>query len=132
MLKSHIVRLVFVLLAFAFHSSLHAEGLVWRFLGNLRIDRAQDHDKIQIGDRHGAFRAVQLRVSGEAIFCQRIVVHYTNGTSEELVVGNRIFPEGKTRIIDFAGDPHTLDSVEFWYFREPWEHLPRVTLYGTR
>jgi hypothetical protein len=31
-----------------------------------------------------------------------------------------------------AGKPHAVESVELWYYREPWDHNPRVTLYGSR
>jgi len=131
MLNKRVVFIV-LLLAAALSTSICAQSLVWNFLGDANIDDIHDHNKIQVSGRHGPFRAVQLRVTGDAIFFQRVVVFYGNGTSEELVIGHRIWPEGKTHIIDLAGDPRALESVELWYFKEPWEHHPRVSLYGTR
>jgi hypothetical protein len=131
MLKKQVVVTLVVFLALVFDASLYARGLVWNFLGDTHIDGAQDHDRIQVGLRHGPFRAVLLRVS-DAIFIQRVVVYYVNGTSEELVIGDRVSPEGRTHVIDLTGEDRALESVELWYFKEHWEHRPRVILYGTR
>ena len=110
----------------------YCRGLVWRFLGDTGIRASQDHEKIQVDGRQEPFRAVQLRVRGDNFFCQKVVVNYGDGSFEELAIGGRISAEGSDRIIDFSGGAHVLKSVEFWYFREPWEHAPHVTLYGTR
>jgi hypothetical protein len=103
---------------------------MWNFLADAYLDATHDHDKIEVNGRHDQFRAVQLRISGDAIFLQRVVVHYTNGTSEELAIGRRILPEG-TQILDLTGESRVLSSVELWYFQEPWEHHPHIRLYGT-
>ena len=119
-------------LAFGLGKPLNAHGLLWQFLGDTRIGGGRDHDQIEIGRQQGPFRAVQLRVSGDAIFCQRLVVNYDNGTSQVLTIGDRISSEGRARIIDLTGEAPVLRSIEFWYFKEPWQHAPRVSLYGTR
>jgi hypothetical protein len=132
MLTRKCIGSVALFLALAFSLPLYAHGLIWRFLGDTRIGGSHDHDKIQVDSRQGPFRAVQLRVSGDPVFCQRLVVNYSNGTSEELAIGDRISSQGSARIIDLAGEARVLKSVEFWYFRESWEHTPRISLYGTR
>jgi hypothetical protein len=132
MLKKQVARFIALFLTLAFSTSLFAHGRTWRFLGDTYINEAQDHDRIQVDGRYGPLRAVQLRVSGDAIFFQRVVVHYRNNMSEELAIGDRISPEGKTPVIDLTREPRVLESVELWYFREPWTHHPRVTLYGAR
>jgi hypothetical protein len=130
MLKKRGVLALVVSLALVFDTRLYARGLVWNFLGDTHIDGAKDHYRIRVGLRHGPFRAVQLRVS-DPIFFQRVVVYYVNGTSEELVIGDRVSPEGPTRVIDLTGKDRALESVELWYFKEHWEHRPQVILYGT-
>jgi hypothetical protein len=120
------------LLALVSGAPLSAHGLTWRFLGDTRIRGGQDHDRIQVDGQQGPFRAVQLRVTGDDFFCEKLVVNYADGASEELSIGDRISVEGKARIIDFKSGVHVVKSVEFWYFKQPWEHAPRVSLYGTR
>lgn len=132
MFKRLIVCPIAIFLALGSGVPLFGRGLVWRFLGDARIQGGQDHDRIQVDGQQGPFRAVQVRVSGDDFFCQRIVVNYGDGASEELAIGGRISTEGRDRIIDFKGGAHMLESVEFWYFKESWEHAPHVTLYGTR
>ena len=130
MLKKQVMLALVMFLALVFGTSLYARGLVWNFLGDTHIDGSKEHERIRVGLRHGPFRAVQLRVS-EPIFLQRGVVYYVNGTSEELVIGGRVSPEGRTRVIDLTGEDRALESVELWYFKEQWEHRPQVILYGT-
>ena len=131
MLWTRIPRTVVGLLALAFATSLFAHGLFWDFLGYTQVDRSQDHGRIQITRRNRLFRTIQLRVSGEAIFFDRLVVHFANGASQEFIVSGRISPEGRNYVIDLSGERTALESVELWYYKEPWGHNPSVSLYGT-
>jgi hypothetical protein len=47
-------------------------------------------------------------------------------------VSRRISPEEKSYIIELPVQGRALESVEVWYYKEPWEHTPRVSLYGVR
>lgn len=131
MLKKRIVCSMVFLLVFACTIPLHARGQVWNFLGDRQIDGTRDHDRIQVTRRNGVFHAIQLRVSGDAIFFDRIVIHFGDGTSEQLAVQDRIWPGGRNHTIDLSGERRVVESVELWYYQEPWGHNPRVTLYGS-
>jgi hypothetical protein len=131
MLKRRIAWLLGCLLGFAGALAAPARGQVWDFLGDKQIDDTRDHDRIRVTRRNGAFHIIQLRVSGEAIFLDRIVVHFGDGTSEELVVQGRIWPGRGNHIIGLSGENRVVDSVELWYYKEAWQHNPRVTLYGS-
>jgi hypothetical protein len=132
MLKRHFLCSIAMILALPSSIPLYCHGRAWRFLGDTHIRAGQDYEKIQVDGQQGPFRAVQLRVSGDDFFCQRLVVNYGDGSSEELAIGGRMSAEGRDRVIDFNGGARVLTSVEFWYFRESWEHAPHVTLYGSR
>ena len=119
------------LLALAFATSLLARGQFWDFLGYTQVDSSKDHGRIQIPRRDGHFRTIQLRVSGEAIFFDRLVVHFDDGTSQELMVSDRISPGGRNYVIELLGE-RSLESIELWYYKEPLGHNPRVILYGVR
>jgi len=124
--------LVAALLVLALATSLFGRGQFWDFLGCTQVDAGHDHGRIQIVRRDRLFRTIQLRVSGEAMFLDRVVMHFGNGTSQELIVSERISPGGKDYVIDLPGERRTLESVELWYYKEPWGHNPRVNLYGIR
>ena len=130
--SKRIARRLVWLLGIASAISLPVRGQVWDFLGDAQIDGTRDHDRIQVTRRDGVFHTIQLRVSGDPIFLDRVVVHFGDGTSEQLAVGGRIWPGGRNRVMGLAGKPHAVESVELWYYREPWDHNPRVTLYGSR
>jgi hypothetical protein len=131
MLRRHFRHTIAGLLALAFATSLFARGQFWDFLGYTQVDSTQDHGRIQITRRDVHFRTIQLRVSGEAIFFDRLVVHFADGTSRELMVSDRISPGGSNYVIDLLGE-RSLQSVELWYYKEPRGHNPRVSLYGVR
>jgi hypothetical protein len=131
MLRKPFRHAVAGLLAFALATSLFARGQFWDFLGYTQIDTSQDHGRIQIVRRDVHFRTIQLRVSGDPIFFDRLVVHFDDGTSRELMVSERISPGGRNYVIDLLGE-RTLETVELWYYKEPWSHNPRVSLYGVR
>ena len=124
--------LVAVVLVLALATSLFGRGQFWDFLGYTQVDAGHDHGRIQIVRRDRLFRTIQLRVSGEAMFLDRVVMHFGNGTSQERIVSERISPGGKDYVIDLPGERRTLESVELWYYKEPWGHNPRVNLYGIR
>jgi len=131
MLKKRIVWFWACLLSFVSTISLHARGQFWDFLGDTQIDGTRDHDRIQVTRRNGVFHAIQVRVSGDPIFFDRVIVHFADGTFEELPVRDRIWPGGTNRIMGLSGERHVVESIELWYYKEPWEHNPRVTLYGS-
>jgi hypothetical protein len=132
MLRKHFRHAISVILALVFATSVFARGQSWDFLGYTHLDGGQDHGKIQIARRNGLFHTIQLRVSGDAIFFDRLIVHFGNGTSEEFVVSSRISPEEKNYVIDLHGEGRALESVELKYYKEAWGHNPRVSLYGIR
>jgi hypothetical protein len=115
-------------------SSAHANyGERWDFLGETRIDGAQDHGNILVERRDGAFRGLRMRVSDDgAIFFDRAIVHFVDGSSEELVIHDRILAGSQTPTIDLTGTPRVIESVQLWYFKAAWEHRPKVTLFGRR
>jgi hypothetical protein len=131
MLRKRFRHTIAGLLAFAFAASLFARGQFWDFLGYTQVDSSQDHGRIQITRRDVHFRTIQLRVSGEAIFFDRLVVHFDDGTSQKLIVSDRISPGGRNYVIDLLGE-RSLETVELWYYKEAWGHNPRVSLYGVR
>lgn len=121
--------IVACLLALSCVRPLLARGQAWAFLGYTQVDRRQDHSNVQVTRRDCSFGTIRLRVS-DAIFFDHLVVHFDNGASQELNVNERILPEGRNYVIDVAGEPRLLESVELWYYKEAWTSSPKVSLYG--
>ena len=109
-----------------------AQAKHWILLGTAHVDKNEDHKTIHIGDQAGQFRKLQLRVNEGAVELQRMVVHFGNGTQEELAVSDRIRSGGKTPELDLPGERRSIESVELWYSKEYSDTRPEVSLYGTR
>ena len=104
----------------------------WERLGQSRVDGRRDHDNIRVNAR-GAFRAIQLRVQGNAIEFQRVVVHFENGADTDVEVRDRIQAGGNTRAIDLPGDQRRVRSVEIWYGKDNWGYRrPTLLVFGRR
>ncbi len=86
MSKNHSKWAVSFVLILAFCTSLHAQRGRWTYLGDSHVDGSVDHDSIRVGRSGGAFRAIQLRISGGAINFERVVVRYGDGTQDEIPI----------------------------------------------
>jgi len=106
----------------------------WVYLGQTTVNGKNDRDTIGIGRAEGRFQSIQLRVSGAPVEFQHVVVHFTNGGSEEVELRNRIPAGGQTRAIDLRGNDRAISSVEFIFSKANWRPnaLPRVSLYGEK
>jgi hypothetical protein len=101
----------------------------WNYLGQALVSGSRDHDRISIGRNEGRFQSLQFRVAGGPVEFHRVVVNYSNGTSEEVEVRDRISAGGETRPIDLRGGDRAIRSVEFFYSNAHWQGS-RVSLYG--
>ena len=131
MMRKHTRWVVAVLFVFALMSPV-ADAKHWILLGTAHVDKSEDHKTIHVGNGAGEFHKIQLRVNGGAVELQRLVVHFGNGTQEELAVAERVRSGGKTAEIDLPGERRAIESVELWYSKEYVDTRPEVSLYGTR
>ena len=122
--------LVVLLLFIGFSSTLKAQR-EWIHLGDKHVDGNSDHDKISLGSSEGWFRQLQIRVEDAPVSFKRVVVHFGNGTAEELQFREVINPGGSTRAMDLRGQRRIIKSVEFWYEKvSESSKRPTVRLYG--
>ena len=120
----------FVAVCLSFMYVVPAKAQTWNFLGHGRIDGTLDHQKIQVTRRGGLFTAIQVRISGDAVFFDRVVIHFDNGTSQDVAIRDRIAPSAKN-IFEFHGERRSVESVELWYFNQRWQNDPMVMVYGS-
>ena len=131
MSKKHVPWVTVVLVVVLLMSPI-AYAKHWILLGTAHVDKSEDHKAIHVGNGAGEFRKIQLRVNDGAIDLQRLVVHFANGTQEELAVADRVRSGGKTPELDLPGERRTIESVELWYSKEYADTRPEVSLYGAR
>jgi len=131
MLKKRIPWVLGVLFVLAVLSPV-AHAKHWVMLGTAHVDKSEDHKTIHVGSEAGQFHSIQLRVSGGPVEFQRVIVHFGDGTKEELAVAERVRSGGKTRELDLPSERRTIDSVELRYSKENLDTRPEVSLDGAR
>lgn len=84
-------------------------------LGERHVRDAGERDTIEVGADRGAFKGLQVQVSGSAVEFKRIVIHFENG-EEQVLEKNRVLGKGdQSRVLDLNGGPRLIDKVVFHY-----------------
>lgn len=100
-------------------------------LGCRSIGFISDRDVIPVGANDGAFKSIQLRVSGNDISMQNLIVIYGNGKPDELAVRENIRAGGQTRWIDLKGNRRAIKRIEMRYAsRLNFKGQAKVCVYG--
>lgn len=84
-------------------------------LGQRAVNDRADHDVIPVTGVKGEFKGIKLTVQRAAVDFHRVLVHYGNGTKQEIELRNTIPAGGESRIIDLTGAERIINRVEFWY-----------------
>lgn len=87
----------------------------WELLGKRIVNFGLDHDEILVTAAEGRFTAIKLKLKGGPINMIKCVVHYGNGTSDEIELRAVIPANGESRIIDLQGGDRVINRVSFWY-----------------
>ena len=104
----------------------------WVFLGQREVADRADHDQIMVTASEGDFESIRLEVRRRPVQFHRVVVHYGNGTHQEMELAAVIPAGGQSRIIDLTGDERHIRSVEFWYDAQSGGRRAIVRLFGER
>lgn len=91
----------------------------WDELGCQSVGLLGDRDIIRVGRREGRFKAIKLRVSGNAVNILDLKVVYTNGDPDDIQVRSEIREGGETRPADLRGRERSIDRIELIYRAKP-------------
>ena len=105
----------------------------WKVLGSAKVHGHADHDEIWVTGMEGDFKAVKLMVENEGIEFNRVVLHFANGTKQELNIRRFIPAGGETKVLDLNGDDRVIKKVDFYYeSKASSKTKAKVVLYGKR
>lgn len=96
-------------------TSVGAQAPGWVLLGQRTVTDRVDHDLVAVTAVRGDFNRIKFQVQRAAIDFRRVVVHYADGTNQEIELRNTIPANGETRSIDLDRRDRIIRSVEFWY-----------------
>lgn len=102
---------IVLLLSFA----VSAMAADWVKLGERRVSDRADHDTITVASARGSFDAVKLHVREHAVRFYKVVVHYRNGSKEELELKDVIGAGNETRVIDLKGGQRVIKKIDLFY-----------------
>lgn len=133
MAKKILISLFVLSLVCFLAPAIHADnGGRWFFLGKAHVDGQHDHDNIDVGDKGGRFRFLQIRVVNAPIEFEHIVVRYGDGQPETLRVRDVIPAGGHSRAIRLDGD-RFVKGFELWYSKaDPASGKPELDLFGRK
>jgi hypothetical protein len=96
-----------------------ANAASWEKLGERSVSLLNDHDVIPVTLLRGDFRKIKLKVRGNGIFINELVVDYAVGGVDRLPVRHFVKAGGETRVIDLRGGERIVRSVQLLYRRVP-------------
>lgn len=87
----------------------------WEKLGERKVNYGLDRDEIIVTASEGRFTALKFKVEKGGINLHKVVVHFGNGSTEELELRNEIPGGGESRVLDLPGNKRIIQKVVFWY-----------------
>ncbi len=87
----------------------------WERLGSRKVNFGIDKDVIAVGAHDGAFTKLKIEVRGGAINMHKMIVHFANGTEQNVELKHNFEKGGGSRIIDLAGNKRIIKSITFFY-----------------
>lgn len=91
----------------------------WDLLGSKKVNYGLDRDEIKVTLKEGTFRKIKIKVKKSPVHFKKVVVHYRNGSKEELNFRDKIYPGKETRAMDLNGNNRIIQKVVFYYHSQP-------------
>ncbi|MDC8004305.1 DUF2541 family protein [Aureisphaera galaxeae] len=94
-----------------------AETLVkdWVRIGTKKVDYKLDRDVMHVGLDDGRFKKLKLMVSNGNLNMHRMVVHYANGSKQEIELRHNFSRKSTSRVIDLKGNKRIIKKIVFIY-----------------
>ncbi len=133
------INLGFIVQAFFIVTSTIAFGQgagepgTWSFLGSRTVNYRLDRDEIKVTHSEGVFSALQIRVRRAGIDMLKAVVHFGDGSTQEIEMRETLRQGSVSRVIDLEGNNRVIKKVVFWYDTKNYRrHRAIVELWGKR
>jgi hypothetical protein len=88
----------------------------WEKLGQRKVNYKIERDEIMVTARDGRFTAVKLKVRKGAVNMHKMIIHFGDGSKQQVNLKNKIPAGGETRVINLKGkQKRVIRKVVFWY-----------------
>ena len=103
----------------------------WDKLGERKVNFRLDKDEIKVTLVQGLFTAIKLKVKDGSINMHKCVVHFKNGTKQNVNIRKNIPAGGETRVIQLdGGGKRIIKKVVFLYDSKRPRDKATVALWG--
>ncbi len=87
----------------------------WVQLGSRKVNFGLDRDEIPVSYHEGTFTAIKLEVTDGGLNMHRCVIHFENGTQQEVPLRYEFARGTESRVIDLVGNKRFIKKIIFWY-----------------
>ncbi len=87
----------------------------WEQLGTRTVNFGLDRDEISVTAREGFFTALKLKVDRSALNMHKMVIHFGDGSTQDVELKGNFKAGQESRVIDLAGNRRVITKVVFWY-----------------
>jgi Protein of unknown function (DUF2541) len=111
--------LSFLFIALFTSTTVFAQGTArpdkWSLLGSRTVKHGLDKDEIMVTASEGVFDAVQIRVKRSGINMHKCVVHFGDGSTQDVDMKQDFKQGSESRLINLEGTNRVIRKVVFWY-----------------
>ena len=124
----------FILLSFDSTAYIEVKPAAkWVRLGSRLVDYKLDKDVINVGAKKGNFTKLKVQVTGGSLNMHKMVVHYMNGTKQDVNLKYNFKKGSGSRVIDINGGDRFIKKVVFVYDTKNLARAKaKVHLFGRR
>ena len=87
----------------------------WQILGIKKVNYGLDRDEINVTHRDGFFSKVKIKVRHAPMNLHRMVIHFGNGSTQNVAIKKNFNKGGVSRTIDLEGGKRVIKKVVLWY-----------------
>ncbi len=87
----------------------------WEKLGERNVNFRVDRDEILVTAAEGRFTALKIKVRKGAINLHKMVVHFGDGSEQEVETRNNLAAGEESRVINLEGNRRIITKVVFVY-----------------
>ncbi len=87
----------------------------WELLGSRQVKFNLDRDEIIVTGQEGTFKSLQVRVKKSAINMHKMVIHFRDGSEQNVELKDNFRAGSESRVIDLDGNNRVIQKVVFWY-----------------
>lgn len=103
----------------------------WELLGTRTVKFVNDRDEIMVTSSEGLFTALKIKVLNSAMDMNKMVVHFGDGSTEDIALKNVFRAGDESRVIDLPGNKRVIKKIVFWYDTKNYKkHRAVVELWG--